>query len=143
MAYTRRHPRTTHTEDLSATLWSARRSCVVGRVLNLSEGGMLVASRGLEVAETAGLELAGPDFRFAGVAKVAHCSDRAVGLHFLSWQGPAHRPICTLIGARLRGELVSPDAGRRDPLVLRRVVVFIGTQAPVERAPGRGRQPST
>jgi hypothetical protein len=141
MAYTRRDPRTTQTEDLSATLWSARRSCVVGRVLNLSEGGMLVASRGLEVGETAGLELAAPDFRFGGVAKVAHRTDRAVGLHFMSWQGPADRPICTLIAARLLGELGSPDAGRRDPRVLRRVVVFIGTDT-VERAPPT-REPQT
>lgn len=143
MAYMRRHPRTTQTEDLSATVWSARRSCVVGRVLNLSEEGMLVVSSGFEVDETAGLEFVGPDFRFAGVAKVAHRNDRAVGLHFVSWQGPAHRPISALIAARLRGELESPNARRRDPHAVRRVVVFIGTAGTIERTPGRGRHPSS
>jgi hypothetical protein len=141
--YTRRHPRITQTDDLSATLRSARRTCVVGPVLDLSDGGMLVALDGLEVDETAGFELAGPDFRFAGVAKVAHCRDHATGLHFLSWQGPANRPVCTLIAARLRGGPGASDAVRRDPRVLRRVVVFVGTQRTVEREPQHARQTST
>jgi hypothetical protein len=74
-----RQPRTTQTEDLSATLRSAGRARVVGRVLNLSEGGMLVASSDLKVGETASFELAGPDFQFAGLATVAHRTDRAMG----------------------------------------------------------------
>ena len=61
-----RQPRTTQTEDLSATLRSAGRTRVVGCVLNLSEGGMLVASSDLKVGETASFELAGPAFQFAG-----------------------------------------------------------------------------
>jgi hypothetical protein len=143
MADMRRYPRTTQTEDLSATLRAARHTCVVGRVLNLSEGGMLVASIGLEVDETADFELAGSGFRFAGVATVAHRNERAMALHFLSWQGQAYRSICTLIAARLRKQLGSSDAGRRDPPVLRRLVVFIGTERTVELAPRRGRHPST
>ena len=137
MAHARRHPRTVQTEDLSATLRAARRTCVVGRVLNLSEGGMLVAGRGLKVDETASLELARPDFRFAGVAKVAHRTDQAIGLQFLSWQGPAHRPICTLIAARVRAQLGSPDAGRRDPRVLRRVVRLQAARAAIEETVAR------
>lgn len=141
MAYTREHPRTSQTEDLSATLWSVRRIRVVGRVLNLSHGGMLVASVGLEADETAAFELAGPDFRFAGVAKVAHRSDHATGLHFLSWQGQANRSVCTLIAARLRGRPGSRDAGRRDRGGLRRLVVFIGTERSIESAPGGDASP--
>jgi hypothetical protein len=110
-------------------------------VLNLSEEGMLVASGGFEVDETAGFELAGPDFRFAGVAKVTHRNARAMGLQILSWQGQAS-PICALIAARPRKQLGSLDPGRRDPRVLRRLVVFVGTQRTVERDPPRGRQPS-
>jgi PilZ domain len=138
MAYTRQHPRITQTEDLSATLRPAGRTCVVGRVLNLSIGGMLVASSVLELDETARFELAGSDFSFAGVAQVAHRSDQATGLHFVSWQGPANRPVRTLVTSRLRGQLGSGEVGGRDRL-LRRVVVFVG----IEREPGRGRQPST
>jgi hypothetical protein len=141
MAYTRRHSRITQTEDLSATMRAAGRRCVVGRVLNLSERGMLVASSGFEVDEATGFELAGPGFRFAGVAKVTHRSDRAMGLRILSWQGQANRPICALIAARPRKQLESLNAGRRDARVLRRLVVFVGTQRAVERAPPRGRQP--
>jgi hypothetical protein len=120
---------------------SARRCCVAGRVLNLSHRGMLVASSGLEVDETADFEIAGPDFRSAGVARVAHRTGQATGLHFVSWRGPADRPVSTLIAARLLGQPGSRDAGRRDPRVLRRVVVFIGTQRAAERALGRRRKP--
>ena len=104
---------------------------------------MLVATGGLGVDETAGFELAGPDFRFAGVAKVTHHADQAVGLRFVSWQGQVHRSVCALISARLRRERESTDAGRRDSRVMRRVVAFIGTQYAVERIPRHGRQPSS
>ena len=102
---------------------------------------MLVASGDLEVGETAGFELVGPGFRFAGVATVAHRSDRAMGLRFLSWEGPAYRPVCALIAARLRRQLGYDGTGRRDPRLLRRLVVFTGTERPVEPAPAlRGRR---
>jgi hypothetical protein len=130
-----RQPRTTQTEDLSATLRCVGRSRTVGRVLNLSEGGMLVAGSDLKVGETASFELAGPDFQFAGLATVAHRTDRAAGLRFLSWEGPAYRPVCALIAARLRRQVAASDhAGRRDPRVLRRVAALIATQRTVERA---------
>jgi len=77
MAYTRDHPRTTRTEDLSATMRPARHCCVAGRVLNLSHRGDVVASSGLEVDETADFEIGGPDFRSAGVARVAHGTGQA------------------------------------------------------------------
>jgi hypothetical protein len=113
---------------------SAGRACVVGRVLNLSEGGMLVASGDREVGETACFELVGPGFRFAGLATVAYRSDRAMGLRFLSWEGPAYRSVCALIAARLRRQPGSGGAGRRDPQLLRRLVVFTGTERSVEPA---------
>jgi PilZ domain len=102
MAFTRQHPRITYAQDLSARLRPAGRSCVNGRVLNLSEGGMLVDTSDLDLGGTTHFELAGPDFRFAGVAKVAHRTDEATGLRFLRWQGPANRPLHALISARLR-----------------------------------------
>ncbi|MGZ4332312.1 MAG: hypothetical protein ACXVXL_30485 [Solirubrobacteraceae bacterium] len=129
-----RRPRTDHTEDLSATLRSVGRACVVGRVLNVSDGGMLVAGSDLDVGETASLELVGPGFRFAGLATVAHRTDRAVDLRFLSWEGQAYRAICALIAARLPRQLVSGGAGRRDPHRLRRLVVFTGIERPMRPA---------
>jgi hypothetical protein len=93
---------------------------------------MLVASGDLEVGETAGFELVGPGFRFAGLATVAHRTDRAIGLRFLSWEGPAYPSVCALIAARLRRQLGSGGAGRRDSQLLRRLVVFTGTERPVE-----------
>ena len=47
MGHRRRHPRISNTEDLSATLRCPGSISVAGRVLNLSEGGMLVAGSGL------------------------------------------------------------------------------------------------
>lgn len=92
---------------------------------------MLVARSDLDVGETAGFELVGPGFRFAGLATVAHHTDRAVGLRFLSWQGQAYRAVCALIAARLPRQLVSWGAGRRDPHRLRRLVVFTGIERPL------------
>jgi hypothetical protein len=102
MAFTRRHPRIIYAQDLSATLRPSRRTCVRGRVLNLSEGGMLVAASDLDAGETTDFELMGFDFRFAGVAEVAHRTDVATGLRFLRWQGPADRRLRALIAARVR-----------------------------------------
>jgi hypothetical protein len=142
MAHTRQ-PRTTQTKDLSATLRSAGRIRVVGRVLNLSEGGMLLAGSDFDVGETATFELEGPGFQFAGLATVAHCTGKAVGLRFLSWEGPAYRPICRLIVARLRGPVASDQAGKRDPRVLRRVAALIARQRTLERAPAARRRLSS
>jgi hypothetical protein len=102
MAFTRRHPRITYAQDLSASLRPSRRTCITGRVLNLSEGGMLVAASDVNAGETTAFELVGPDFRFAGVAEVAHRTDVATGLRFLRWQGPADRRLRALIGATVR-----------------------------------------
>ena len=112
MARTSRDPRTTDTKDLSASLQSNGRSCVVARVLNLCEGGMLVTtSSDLKVAETTSVELSGPGFHYAGLVKVAHREDGAMGLRFLSWQGPVDRPIRALVAARLRGQQLGSHHG--------------------------------
>jgi hypothetical protein len=112
MARTSRDPRTPDTKDLSASLQSNGGSCVVARVLNLCEGGMLVtASSDLKVAETTSFELSGPDFHHAGLAKVAHRGDGAMGLRFLSWQGPLDRPIRALVAARLGGQRLGSHHG--------------------------------
>ena len=108
----RRPPRSTDTKDLSASLRSDGRCGGVGRVLNLCEGGMLLeSSSDLELAETVGFELVGPGFRYAGRAAVAHRQDGAIGLRFLSWDGPVERPVGVLVGARLRGR----QLGLHDP----------------------------
>jgi hypothetical protein len=105
MIRTNRDPRTTDTRDLSARLRSRRRSCEVGRVLNVGGGGMLIdAGNDLDNGETAWLELSGPDFRYAAVAEVVHHSHGATGLRFVSWQGPADRCVRALVAARLRGQ---------------------------------------
>jgi hypothetical protein len=88
-----RSPRTNQTEDLSATLLSAGRACVVGRVLNLLTGGCSSPGAILDVGETASFELVGPGFRFAGLATVAHRTDRAMGGRFLIWEGSG-LPLC-------------------------------------------------
>ena len=102
MVFRRRHPRTTGTGDLSATLRPAQRPAHFGApVLELSERGILVAGNGFEVGESVGIELAGPNFRLAGQAEVLHCDDRTTGLRIVSWSGPADRVIGTLIAARV------------------------------------------
>ncbi len=128
-----RPARTDQTQDLSATLRSAGHARVAGRVLNLSDGGMLVTGSNLDVGETASFELVGAGFRFAGLATVAHRNDRAVGLRFLSSEGQPYRALCALIAARLPRQLVSVGARRSDPRQLRRLVVFTGIERPVER----------
>jgi hypothetical protein len=136
-------PRTTQTKDLSATLRFAGSTRVVDEVLNLSEGGMLLASSDLDVGETTHFELEGPGFQFAGLATVAHRTGQATGLRFLSWEGPAYRPLCLLIAARLRGPVTSDHAGARDPRVPRRVAALIAGQRTLDRAAAAGRRRSS
>ena len=62
-----------------------------------------------------------------------------MGLQFLSWEGPAYRPICALIAARLRRQAASDHAGGRDPRVLGRVAALIATQRTGERVPAAPR----
>ena len=111
MVHKRRHPRITGTGDLSATLRPAEQPAHFDAlVLDLSERGMLIAGGGLEVGESVGIELAGPNFRLAGQAEVAHCNGRTTGLRIVSWSGPADRVICALIAARLP---LTPGSGFR------------------------------
>jgi hypothetical protein len=100
----RRHQRTTNTQDLEATVWQSSRRCATGTVLNLSEGGMLVAGEGAEVGDVAAVELSGRDFRLAGHAEVVHVTSGATGLHVLGWNGPASRRVQSLIMRRIRAD---------------------------------------
>jgi hypothetical protein len=145
MLHTSRDRRTTDTKDLSARVRSNGRSCAVGRVLNLCEGGMLLTtSSGLEVVETVSFELCGPDFCYAGVAKVAHQENRAMGLRFLSWDGPVERPVCALVAARLRGQQL--ESHHADTCGMGRATVrdfrehdraaLSGLSAVIEQSPG-------
>ncbi len=104
--FARRSAHTIDTHDLSVSLRSQGRCCGVGRVLDLWDGGMLVESdTNLELAQTVGFQLAGPDFRYAGLAAAAHRQDGSIGLHFVSWEGgSAGRSVRALVAARLRGD---------------------------------------
>ena len=124
----RQHPRITDTQDLIAGLQAIGRPLKAGRVLNLSEGGMLVTGTTLGVGDVTGFELAGPGFRYAGVANVAHTTDGATGLQFICWRGQADRSVRALVTRRSH----NADAGSLDRRPsswrgVRRVAVFIGT----------------
>lgn len=102
MLLMRRHQRIKDTQDLSARLPSTGNT----RVLNLSEGGMLIAASELEVGAVASFELAGPDFRSAVLCEVAHRTEEATGLRFIRWDAPARHEIRNLIAARIRKQHV-------------------------------------
>jgi PilZ domain-containing protein len=126
MTNARRHPRITAVQDVRARFGSGSDSRGVDRVLNLSESGMLVADKSLEVGQTTGFELSGPSFHYAGVAEVVHLTSETTGLRFLSWQDHDNRPIRSLIEQRSDWQVpVEPAARRNDP-VIRRVAVITG-----------------
>jgi hypothetical protein len=125
----RQHPRISDTRDLLAKLGSIGRSPQDRRVLNLSEGGMLVAGSELNVGAVTGFELSGPNFHYAGVAEVAHLTTATTGLRFLSWQGQADRPVRSLIDERSEWA-ASKVARQRDQRVIRRVAVLVGPERP-------------
>jgi hypothetical protein len=126
MSNARRHARITEVRDFRAKFGSGRDSRKVDRILNLSEGGMLVADGSLAVGQQTGFELSGPSFHYAGVAEVVHLTSETTGLRFLSWQSHDNRPIRSLIEQRSEWEApASADDQRRDPVV-RRVAVLTG-----------------
>jgi hypothetical protein len=97
----RQHARITETHGLTAALRCTGGSGTAHRVLNLSEGGMLITGTepGLDNGEPAAFELAARNFSAAGVAKVAHYTGQAMGLRFLRWQGQDDRHVRALIAA--------------------------------------------
>ena len=111
MPLIRRHVRVADTQDLWARLRSRGRYEAADRVLNLSEGGVAVAGGELDVGEIVSFELSGPrEFRFAGLAEVAHSNNRATGLRFLDADASADREIEDLIATRIRGQLLESSA---------------------------------
>ena len=104
MPFSRNHPRTTDTQDVSIRLRSAAGRPSTRRVLNLSEGGMLIAGGRLEVGSTMSFELAAGDLHAAGVARVEHCTSDTTGLRFVEWEPSADRRIQELIIGRIRNE---------------------------------------
>jgi hypothetical protein len=127
MHVARRHPRIRNTHDLHATLRPIGQSPQDCGVLNLSEGGMLVAGCGLSVGAQAQFDLAGPSFHYAGVATVAHLTAETTGLRFLSWQGHVGRPIRSLIEQRSEWQPPEPATPHDGP-VIRRVAVLVGPE---------------
>jgi hypothetical protein len=98
----RRHRRTTRTGDLFATVWPPEGGASPAlSVADLSVSGMRVKGRsGLHESERVRFELAGSAFRFAGAARVVHAGSQGAGLAFLSWDGPAQRPLAGLLARR-------------------------------------------
>ncbi|MGA2014637.1 MAG: PilZ domain-containing protein [Solirubrobacteraceae bacterium] len=138
MRTARRHPRISNLHGFQATLGRDARGAGGGgsgdadRVLNLSEGGMLIANDSLEVGQRTPFALTGPSFHYAGVAEVVHLSNETTGLRFLSWQGHDNRPIRSLIEQRSDWEPPQPSASR-DTQVVRRVAVLTGPKRPSRR----------
>ena len=128
----RRHPRITDVQDVRARFGSGASSRGVDRVLNLSEGGMLVADDTLNVGESTAFELSGPSFHYAGVAEVMHLTHETIGLRFLSWQARDNRPFRSLIEQRSDWQAPAKASGQRADPVVRRVAVLTG---PARRTP--------
>jgi hypothetical protein len=130
----RQHPRITDSRDLLASWRAIGSPRTVGRVINLSQGGMLVAGTQLKVGEVTGFELGGPNFRYTGVAKVAHTNGETTGLRFLCWHGQAERPVRTLIQNRShKRHPVTTDSREREQSIVRRVAVLIGADTSPKR----------
>jgi hypothetical protein len=122
----RRHPRITDVKDVRARFGSGGSSRGVDSVLNLSEGGMLVADDTLTLGQSTPFELSGPSFHYAGVAEVMHLTNETTGLRFLSWQARDNRPIRSLIEERSEWEAPANAGDQRAGRVVRRVAVLTG-----------------
>jgi hypothetical protein len=130
MRTARRHPRITDPQDFQAKLGPSDHSPGVDRVLNLSEGGMLIANTNkLAVGHETVFELTGPSFHYAGVAEVVHLTNETTGLRFLSWQGHDNRPVRSLIANRSDWQAPKASA-QHDQSVVRRVAVLTGRRRP-------------
>jgi PilZ domain len=134
MRTARRHPRITDPPDFQAKLEPSDHLSGVDRVLNLSEGGMLIANNKLTVGHETAFELTGPSFHYAGVAEVVHLTNETTGLRFLSWQGHDNRPVRSLIANRSDWQAPKLDA-QPDPGVVRRVAVLTGRRRPPRQDP--------
>ena len=143
----RRHPRFTNVHVFRARFGSGDDSRDVDRVLNLSEGGMLVADDGLDVGQKTEFELSGPSFHYAGVAEVVHLTNETAGLRFLSWQTHDNRPVRSMIEQLSEWQAPASASDQRDKPVIRRVAVLTGprrnalretpTSPPSELSPDR------
>jgi hypothetical protein len=101
MQFKRQHPRTTDTKDL----WIRRRSSrplFPHRVLNLSDGGLLMAGYELAVGDSGSFELVAPGFRSVCTGTATHRTGGATGLRFVGWEGEARERVHDLTNARIR-----------------------------------------
>jgi hypothetical protein len=126
MDNTRRHRRLTNVRNFRATFGSADNSRNVDRVLNLSEGGMLVADDTLDVGQKTEFELSGPSFHYAGVAEVVHLTNETTGLRFLSWKTHDKRPVRSMLEQLSEWQAPADASDRRKDPVIRRVAVLTG-----------------
>ena len=134
----RRHPRITDVRDFRARFGSGRDSRDVEGVINLSEGGMLVADSALTVGEKTGFELSGPSFHYAGVAEVMHLTNETTGLRFLSWQARDNRPFRSLIEQRSEWQAPANAGDQAADPVVRRVAVLTGPKRQSPPPPAAG-----
>jgi hypothetical protein len=132
MRTARRHPRITGARDLRAKLRTSDVAPTADRVLNLSEGGMLIANNKLTVGHKTAFELTGSSFHYAGVAEVVHLTNETAGLRFLSWQGHDDRPVRSLIEQSSQWHTPSAEAQQDQP-VIRRVAVLTGHRRPARQ----------
>jgi PilZ domain len=139
----RRHPRFTNVHGFRARFGSGEDSRGVERVVNVSEGGMLVADDTLDVGQQTEFELSGPSFHYAGVAEVVHLTNETTGLRFLSWHDHDNRPIRSMI-EQLEEWHTPAEESRPNQPVIRRVAVLTGPRRnppPETPSPPAGRSP--
>jgi PilZ domain len=133
----RQHPRFANVHGFRARFGSGDESRSVESVLNLSEGGMLVADDTLDVGQKTEFELSGPSFHYAGVAEVVHLTNETTGLRFLSWQNHDNRPIRSMIEQLSEWHAPAETSEEQGQPVIRRVAVLTGPRrgAPPDQPP--------
>ncbi len=104
MPFMRSHHRSTQTAELAVTLTSEDSDGPARPVINLSEGGMLIAGAEPAVGAVATFELDGPDFRYTGLAEARHQTDEATGLQFVRWDRPGERKVRAKIAGWVRDQ---------------------------------------
>lgn len=98
----RRSERVAETTDLHAAVRNGRGRPHGVRVEDLGTGGMAVSPpAGLRVDDLVRFEFWGSAFAWSGVARVVHVEEDRAGLAFMSWDGPAYRPLRRLVRDRV------------------------------------------
>jgi hypothetical protein len=95
-------PRVDVVNEFTARLWGERLH-VVAPVVDLSAHGMLLGcERGVAAAERVRVELIGRMWRFAARARIVSCSEDAVRLKVIEWDGRAFERVREFVRDRVR-----------------------------------------